>query len=291
MKLVKTFLFLLLVIPANAQIRSENDRWMNRPAEPFKIIGNIYYVGASDVTSFLITTPKGHILIDGGFEETAPRIEQNIEKLGFKFSDVKVLLNNHEHYDHAGGLAYLKKKSGAKLLAVKQQAAGLEVGDRNNFRFGEESSFKPVKVDEIIWDGQTISFGGAKLKTILTPGHTKGCTTWTMNVKHTGRNYAVVFQCSLSTLDYNLIDNPLYPNQAKDYENTFTKLKKLRVDVFLGSHAQFFKMEEKLKLWKENPSLNPFIDAQSHRKFVERSERAFKEFLEKQQKEMPKLSN
>lgn len=278
------FVVVLFLFPASfiAQIRNDNDRWMNRPVEPFNLIGNIYYVGASDAASYLITSKKGHILIDGGFEETAPMIEKNITKLGFKISDVKILLNNHAHYDHAGGLKLLKEKSGAKLLSVKQQAESLEVGDSNNFRYGNEISFKPVKVDGFLKNGQKIKLGMIKLKTHLTPGHTKGCTTWTTKIREGTRKLRVVFQCSLSSLDYNLIDNPKYPNHARDFEMTFAKLKKLKADVFLGSHAQFFKMEAKLKAWKANPTTNPFIDSQSYQKFVAANEKAFLTKLGKQ---------
>ena len=272
--------FLLLIFSFNslAQIRNDFDRNMNKPVEPFKIIGNIYYVGASDVTSYLITSPKGHILIDSGFEETVPQIEKNVAKLGFKLKDIKILLNNHAHYDHAGGLSLLKEKTGAKLLAVKEQADSLENGDKNNFAFGDTISFKPVKVDRIIKDGEKIKLGKVRLKTYLTPGHTKGCTTWTTGIKENNKNYNVVFQCSLSTLNYNLIDNKNYPNITADFEKTFARLKKLKVDVFLGSHASFFKMAKK-RLIKDR---NAFIDPEGYKTFIRRNEKAFREKLAQQ---------
>ena len=290
MRLRGVFLLVFLLfagISVNAQIRSDNDRQMNGPAEPFKIIGNIYYVGASDVASYLITTPKGHILIDGCFEETAPRIEKNIAKLGFKLSDVKILLNNHAHYDHAGGLKYLKEKTGAKLLANSKQTEMLERGGKQDFAYEDMLSFTPVKVDQIIKTDADIKLGGVKLKTMFTPGHTKGATTWVMNVTEDGRTLNVVFQSSLSALPrYNLIDNPLYPNHAEDFRKTFSKLKKLKPDVFLGSHAQFFKMKEKLAIWEKDKSSNPFIDPAGYRAFIKRAERAFLKKLADQKKKM-----
>ncbi len=257
-------------------MRSDFDRKMNLPQKPFRVIGNIYYVGASDIASYLITTPNGHILIDSGFEETVPMIVANVKKLGFDLKNVKILLNNHAHYDHAGGMATLKSKTGAKLLAVREQAKVLEQGGKRDFAYGDALSFKPVKVDEIIRPGRKIRLGSVRLKTIFTPGHAKGATTWTMKIKENGKNLRVVFQSSLSVLPkYNLVNNPLYPNHARDFKRTFVKLNRLKPDVFLGSHAQFFKMKKKLKIWEQDRSKNPFIDPQGYREFIIRSEKAF----------------
>ena len=278
-------LVLFLSGAVSSQVRNDNDRWMNGPAEPFKVIGNIYYVGASDVASYLITTPKGHILLDGCFAETAPRIEKNIEKMGFNLSDVKILLNNHAHYDHAGGLKYLKEKSGAKLLANRVQAEALMRGGKNDFAYENLLNFEPVKVDKIIKKKITVKLGGVKLKSVFTPGHTKGATTWTMKIKNSGKKLNIVFLSSLSALPkYNLVDNPLYPNHAADFRRTFLSLKQLQPEIFLGSHAQFFKMKEKLAMWKKDKSKNPFIDPKGYRRFVARAERAFLKKLADQKK-------
>jgi len=278
-------IFLSINIPNYSQVRNDNDRWMNGPAEPFKVIGNVYYVGASDVASYLITTPKGHILLDGCFEETAPRIEKNIEKLGFKLSDVKILLNNHAHADHAGGLKLLKDKTGAKLIATQKQADMLERGGREDFAYEDLLSFTPVKVDKIIKPSGKIKLGGVKLEAHFTPGHTKGATTYTMKIKENGKKLSIIFQSSLSALPkYNLIDNPKYPNHAADFKMTFAKLKKMKVDVFLGSHAQFFKMKEKLEMWEKDKSKNPFIDPNGYRKFIISAEKSFLKKLDEQKK-------
>lgn len=275
-------LILLLPVIIGAQIRSDFDRKMNRPAEPFKVIGNIYYVGASDVASYLITTKKGHILIDSGFEETVPMIERNVGKLGFNLKDVKIILNNHAHSDHAGGLKLLKEKTGAKLYSVREQADSLENGAENNFAFGNSISFSPVKVDQIIKDKQKIKLGKVKVQTHLTPGHTKGCTTFTTKIKHERRKLNVIFLCSLSALNYNLIDNPKYPNISQNFTDTFNKLKRLKVDVFLGSHAQFFKMSEKFAMTEKDKTKNHFIDTQGYKDFVVRMEKSFQHKLTKQ---------
>jgi metallo-beta-lactamase class B len=286
--LLRPFAFLLftftLLLSVSAQIRTDFDRSMNKPFEPFKVIGNIYYVGASDVASYLITTDKGHILIDSGFEETVPMIEKNVKKLGFELTDVKIILNNHAHYDHAGGLKILKEKTGAELYSVREQARSLENGDRDNFAFGDEISFSPVKVDRIIKDGEKIKLGTAELKTHLIPGHTKGCTAWTMTLREDRQKLDVIFLGSVSALDYDLIDNPKYPDIARDFTNTFARLKKLRPDVFLGSHAQFFKMSKKVELMKKDNSRNPFIDPEGYQNFIKRYEKDFLDKLAKQKK-------
>ncbi len=281
-KILTVFLILISAISNCAQ-QNENDRKMNQPVEPFRIIGNIYYVGASDVTSYLITTPEGHILIDAGFEETVPQIKANVARLGFKLEDIKILLINHEHYDHAGGLKVLKEKTGgAKLYASREAAKQLEKGGRDDFRFGDDLSFTPVAVDKIIDDKENVKLGGVRLKTLYTPGHTKGCTTFTTEIEENKKNLNVMFLCSTSTLDYNLVDNKNYPNIAEDFTNTFTKLKKIPVDVFLSSHAQFFNLKEKFEKMKNGSVENPFIDAEGYQKFVERMEKQFLEKLAKQ---------
>lgn len=275
------FLFLLIssfAISLAAQ-ESESDRQMNQPIEPFKIVGNIYYVGASDVTSYLITTPKGHILIDSGFKETVPQIKANIVKLGFKLEDVKILLVNHAHYDHCGGLAEIKKLTGAKLYASPPDAPVLEDGGKSDFRFGGDQtfSFAPVKVDQILKDGQEIKLGGTTLKTYFTFGHTKGATSWTTEVSENNKRYKVAFVSSLTTLDYALVDNAKYPNVAKDFTKTFQTLKAIKADVFLSSHGQFFDLLEKAAKVRAGEKTNPFISADAYKQIVESMNKTFED--------------
>lgn len=261
----------------------KGDRAMNQPVEPFKIIGNIYYVGASDVTSYLITTPQGHILIDAGFEETASQIQANIAKLGFKIEDIKILLINHAHYDHCGGLAEMKTLTNAKLYASPPDTSVLEDGGKSDFWFGgDKLLFKPVRVDEILKDGQELKLGDAVLKTYFTFGHTKGATSWTTDVSENGKKYKVVFTSSLTTLDYPLVNNSKYPNIAGDFAKTYETLKKIKADVFLSSHGQFFDLTEKAAGYRSKTSSNPFIDPQGYRSFIENIEKAFQVKLNKE---------
>jgi metallo-beta-lactamase class B len=273
------FLSVCFAAVAAAQ-KLEGDRAMNQPVEPFRIIGNVYYVGASDVTSYLITTPRGHILIDAGFEETVPQIKANIAKLGFKIEDVKILLINHAHYDHCGGLAEIKKLTGARLYASPPDATVLEDGGVSDFRFGgDQPLFKPVKVDEILKNNQEIKLGNTILTTRFTFGHTKGATSWTTDVSENNRKYKIVFASSVTTLDYSLVDNPKYQRVAEDFADTFATLKNIKADVFLASHGQFFDLKEKAARLRAGAKPNPFIDPAGYQRFIARMTKTFEDKL------------
>ncbi|HWW61065.1 MAG TPA: subclass B3 metallo-beta-lactamase, partial [Thermoanaerobaculia bacterium] len=179
-------LALLFLLQASAESRS----W-NQPVEPFRIAGNVYYVGASEVTSYLITTPNGHIVIDGGYVETAPQIRANIAKLGFRVEDVKILLASHAHYDHAGGLAELKRVTGAKFYASAADAPQFARGGVDDPQFGDKYPFPPIEADRVLRDGDKVTLGGTTLVARITPGHTRGCTTWTMRLRD-GKNVVFV---------------------------------------------------------------------------------------------------
>jgi metallo-beta-lactamase class B len=262
--------------------KTETERSWNQPVEPFKIIENIYYVGANEITSFLITTPQGHILIDGGFVETAPQILVNIKKLGIRHEDVKILLNSQSHHDHAGGFAELKRVTGAKLAIMEQDKAQIESGGRNDFAWGDAGLYPVVKVDRILRDGDTIALGGTTLRAVRTPGHTKGCTTWTMTATENGKPYNVVWVCSTTAPGYKLVGNTNYPNIVQDYRRTFDILKKLPCDVFLASHGNFFNLEEKSKQIRTDAARNSFIDPDGYRHFLEQTQRDFETELERQ---------
>ena len=279
-KIIYSIALLLFISSALFAQKSEGDREMNQPVEPFKIIGNIYYVGASDVTSFLITSPQGHILIDAGFEETVPQIKANVAKLGFKMEDIKILLINHAHYDHCGGAAEIKKLTGARLFASPQDATVLEDGGMSDFRFGgDKPLFAPVKVDETLKDGQEIRLGGATLKTYFTFGHTKGATSWTTDATDNGKKYKVVFASSTTTLDYSFVNNAKYPQIAEDFAKTYATLKSIKADVFLASHGQFFNLLEKAQQLRAGAKVNPFIDPNGYRQFVNQMTRQFEKKL------------
>ena len=268
---------IVLALPAGtarAQTKEQLESW-NQPVAPFRIIGNVYYVGASDVTSFLIVTAAGDIVLDGGLAQTAPQIEANIQKLGFKLNDVKILLNSHAHFDHAAGLAELKKDTGAKLAAMEGDAQQLERGGRGDFFFGDTASFAPVHPDRILQDGDTVSLGRTTLAAHRTAGHTRGCTTWTMTTNDAGKDEQVVFVCSATVLDgYDLIDRPnrpaSYPGIAADYEKAFRLWKSLPCDVFLASHGQFFNLTEKREALGNGAKENPFIDPKGYAEYVSR---------------------
>jgi len=251
---------------------------MNQPQAPFRIADNLYYVGMSDVTSFLVVTRDGYILLDGGFDTSAPAILEHIRTLGFDPKKVKVLLNSHAHYDHAGGLAALKAATGATMMASAPDAPVLEAGGTNDFAL--KFSFPPVKVDRIVRDGEAITLGGVSITAHVTAGHTKGCTTWTLPVTIDGKTQQALFLCSLSVLsEYRLIGDPNYPAQAADYERSFATLKALPCDVFLASHGMFFGLRGKLAKLQAGAKPSPFIDPQGCRTFLARAEDAFDQRL------------
>ena len=259
-------------------------RSWNKPVPPFQIIGNLYYVGAIEIGAFLIATRQGHILLDGGFVETAPQIERNIAQLGFKLEDVKILLNSHAHFDHAGGLAELKQKTGAKFIASACDAELLRSGGHGDFRFGDTLTFPPVAVDQIIGDGQSIELADQKLTAWMTPGHTKGNTTWTTKISDGSKSYDVVFAGSPTALDYQLAGKESYPGIASDFEKTFAVLKKMPCDIFLSDHGSFFSFEQKRERLAHGEKPNPFIDPDGYKRFVTEYEKEFRQKVEGQKK-------
>jgi metallo-beta-lactamase class B len=268
----RMLLALLLATSAFAQKDPLSRSW-NQPVEPFRIAGNLYYVGASEITSFLITTPQGHVVIDGGFEETAPMILANIRRLGFRVEDVRILLNSHAHLDHAGGLAALKKATGARFIATRADASLLARGGLDDPQFADRLPFPPIHPDRIIDDEGRVTIGGTTLIARITPGHSPGCTTWTTVVNDHGKRRSVVFVGSASVPStYNLTTNRRYPHAAEDYRRTFAILRSLHPDIFLGSHGNFFSLEEKIRSRK-------FVDPSGYVAYVERSERAFEKHL------------
>jgi metallo-beta-lactamase class B len=258
--------------PAAKDMKSRREAW-NQPFAPFRVIGNIHYVGAG-VSSFLITTPEGAILLDGGLPETAPLIEKSITELGFRLRDVKFLLNSHAHFDHAGGLAALKKASHAKLVASRGDAPVLRAGTPEQ---------PAVAVDRVVDDGGRVELGGTVLTAHVTPGHTPGCTTWTMTVSDAGKPYRVVFFCSTSVID-RLVGNSHYPSIVADYERSFQTLRALPADVFLAPHPEFFQLAAKRERMQGGGD-NPFIDPGEFRRFLDQSEQTFRATLERERRE------
>jgi metallo-beta-lactamase class B len=268
----------------NEAMRKEWESW-NAPFKPFRIIGNIYYVGPSGISSFLLTTPEGHILLDTGFEMTVPRIRDSIKQLGFRLEDIKIILNSHAHLDHAGGHALMKRLTGAQIVMSEADAAMLAAGGTNDFTHysREMISYPPAKADRLLHDGDLVSLGGTTLTSHLTPGHTKGCTTWTMDVTDGGKVYHVVFFGSTSILPgVSLTHNAQYPGIVDDFTATYRKLKALPCDVFLAPHASFFGLQEKAS--RLGRGENPFIDPAGFRRFLEAAETKFRQQLEQETK-------
>jgi metallo-beta-lactamase class B len=233
-------------LSAEAQSDSLSRSW-NQPVRPFRIAGNIYYVGASDVTSFLITTERGHILLDGGLPETAPLILASIRALGFRPQDVKLILNSHAHYDHAGGLAELRRVTGARVVASAGDSALLARGGLGDPNFGDRLPFPPIQPDSVVHDRSAITLGGTTLVARVTPGHTRGCTTWTTTVVEGANRHGVVFICSATVPGYRLVGNTAYPDIVSDYRRTFDILRSLRCEVFLAAHGSFFSLLDKAR--------------------------------------------
>jgi metallo-beta-lactamase class B len=250
--------------------------------EPYRVVGDIYSVGSAEITSFLITSPKGHVLIDGGSAEMPRQIVNNIEKLGFKLEDVKVLLSSHAHFDHAGGLAELKRRTGAQVMASRADAEALARGGKGDPQFSDSIPFAPVYADRLVQDGGVVRVGPIELVAHVTPGHTQGCTTWTTVQREEDRAVHVVFVCSLSVPDeYRLMGNPLYPRAVEDYERSFRTLRSLPCDVLLAPHASFFHQDERRAKIAEGAP-NPFVDPAACVTYLERSEQAFRSHLEKE---------
>jgi metallo-beta-lactamase class B len=272
--------FLLATKSLFAQADEKSRSW-NKPVAPFRIAGNLYYVGAIEISSYLITTPEGHFLLDGGFVETAPQIEHNIAELGFKLTDVKFLLNSHAHCDHAGGLAELKKVTGAKFLASEGDATLLRSGGHGDFRFGDTLTFPPIAPDQIVRDGEAIRLGNQMVVAHLTPGHTKGCTTWTTKIRDGGKAYDVVLVSSQSALDYKFVGQESYPGITADFERSFALLNHLPCDIFLASHGSFFHFVEKHERLLRDDA-NAFIDPNGYKAYLRESEQEFRNKLAQQ---------
>ena len=257
----------------------------NQPMEPFRIADHLFYVGSSDIASYLITTGGGAILIDAGYPEIAPQIERNVVKVGARVRDIKILLNTQAHFDHAGGFAALMRASGARLLACEFVAPMLEGGGRGDFALGETGHFPAVAVDGRIDDEDHVRLGDADLTAHLTPGHTRGCTTWTWDAVDRGRTYHVIVLCGLTILDGTRVTGmATYPNIANDYRHSFHVLRSMKPDLFLGAHLSYFGGADKVATLRAQPDgPNPFVDPQGFRRFVDAAEKRFTDQLAREQ--------
>jgi metallo-beta-lactamase class B len=251
-----------------------------QPVKPFHIIGNIYYVGMKGISAYLITSGKQAVLLDGTLKENAPVIEKNIEALGYKLKDVKILINSHAHYDHAGGLARLKEDTGATLIASKADQWGLEHGVQDGDITYTPEPYPPVKVDRSFETTDTVTLGDIVLKATVTPGHTKGCTTWSTTTTDHGKALNVVFPCGVTVAGNVLVGNKTYPEIAKDFSKTFDMLAAMKADVVLTGHP------EQSDLWARKARAdagdeNAFVDKDMLKRMVRKYRKAFEQELAK----------
>lgn len=251
---------------------------MNQPVAPAHIIGDIYYVGTNAVSAFLIVTPAGHILLDSGFNQSVPLIRDSITTLGFRFEDIRILLSSHAHFDHVAGHALIQQQTGAQIVASRRDAGIIARG-------GDElwEGWHGSRVDRIVGDNDVVRLGGVELKAHLTPGHTEGCTTWTMDTAEGGHRYPVVFVGGFGiNPGVRLVGNVAYPRIAEDYARTFRVLKGLKPDVFLAQHPDVFGFDEKLTRLRAGAKQNPFVDPEGYRKAVQEGEDAYLEQLRRE---------
>jgi metallo-beta-lactamase class B len=275
-------LLLVLAFAGGAWAQRSPD-W-TEPFPAFRIAGNLYYVGSRGLASYLITTPEGNILINSSLEANVPMIKASIEGLGFKFSDTKILLISHAHFDHDAGAATIKEATGATYMVMDADVPVVESGGKADFksRDGSGSFYPATKVDRVLHDGDEVKFGGTVMVAHLTPGHTKGCTTWTMKATEDGKTYNVVIVGSATVnATYKLVNNTAYPQIVEDYGRTWRVLKSLPCDIFLGAHGDYFALEEKYSLMKKG-SANPFIDPEGYKKYIAQKEEEFNTELAKQ---------
>jgi metallo-beta-lactamase class B len=277
-KLLTCALFFLLAasqIPAQTKQAKQGKTDWNAPFPAHKVIGNIYYVGSAALASFLITTPQGHILINSDFEATVPVIRASVEKLGFKFTDIKIILGSHAHGDHMDGDAMVKELTAARVMAMEQDVPALKKMMPGG---------KPHPVDRVLHDGDEVKLGGSVLTAHLTAGHTKGCTTWSLKATEGGKSYDVVIVGSVGwNPGYVLVNNKDYPQISDDYVRSFATLRKLPCDVFLAAHIAFYDLESKYpKLDKGGP--NPFIDHAGYLAYIDLKEKQFNAEFERQKK-------
>ena len=276
-------LFFAALLFAGRLNAADPPEWTH-PFPPFHIAGNLYYVGSADLAAYLIATPQGNILINSNLESSPEQIKQSVEKLGFHFSDTKILLISHGHFDHCAGSAQVLKMTGAKYYVMDTDVPVIQAGGHNDFNYGARKDlwFPPAHVDRVLHDGGTVSLGGVVLTAHKTAGHTKGTTTWTMNETEAGRSLHVVIVGSPNVNPgYKLVGNTAYPQIADDYRHQFQVLKSLPCDVFLGAHGAYFDLKTKYERWKAGDH-NAFIDPEGYKQYIADRQQAFEAEMKRQ---------
>jgi metallo-beta-lactamase class B len=248
----------------------------DRDFPAYRVIGNVHYAGSSDLAQFLIATPEGHILLDTGFEASAPRLREHVQRLGYRFEDVKYILSSHAHIDHVQAHAVVRELTHAKVVASAPDAPYIEHGGKGETVYDGVYSWRPCPVDRVIQDGERVELGGTTLIARLTPGHTRGATTWTMQVEHDSKVLDVVFFPSANiNRGVRLLENARYPDIAADFRRSFATWKALPCGVFLGAHGDFYGMKEKYDRLTEGGGENPFIDPLGYRRAIAEAEQRF----------------
>src|SRR5688572_11149405 len=267
------------IAPIGAHAQSQEDRTQDRVAFPaHKIIGNLHYVGTGTLNSYLFTTPEGHILINTNFEETVPLLKEAVEKLGFKMTDIKIILGSHAHGDHMQGDAIVKELTGgATVMEMEQDVPAL--------KGMKAPSGKPHPIDRVLKDGEQVTLGGMRLTAHLTPGHTRGCTTWTFTVQEGGKPFNVLIACGGLQEDARLVNNKNYPEIAEHFGQSIKKYKTLSPDIFLASHSWFFDLAGKYK--RLGGATNPYIDPAGYKAWVANMEKNYNTLLAEQKKNPP----
>ena len=256
------------------------------PAEPLKIVGPIYFVGTRGLGAYLITTPAGHILLDGGMPSSAKDLEASIRKLGFKPEDIRILLITHAHVDHAGTTAYFKRLSDAQVTVMARDVDNLKSGGKTDPTYAAQPAFyfPPVKADRVLKDGDTVTLGNVTMTARLTPGHTPGCTTWITNVADGGTNYSVVFPGSSNVNPgMHLVVNPSYHGIADDFRKTFTVLASIKPDIWLAPHTDQFNFGEKRA--RASEGVAAWVDPVGYRNYIEKEKAEFEALAASEQSE------
>jgi metallo-beta-lactamase class B len=282
-KLAPALLALMITFLPLALKAAEPADWTT-PFPPFHIAGNLYYVGSADLASYFVVTPKGLILINSNLASSPPLIRKSVEALGFKWSDIKILLISHAHYDHCAGSAEILKETGARYEVMDADVSVVESGGRTDFHYGSDRAmhFAPARVDRVLRDSDTVSLGGVVLTAHLTAGHTRGTTTWTMDEREGNRTlYVVIVGSPNVNPGYKLVGNSNYPKIAADYKHGFAVLRSLPCDIFLGAHGGYFELNEKYAKFKSGDR-DAFIDPAGYKAYIADRQQAFEAELKRQ---------